>query len=180
MINRLHDANPNTPNPSTHDRLARFSSPLCCWPLDTLQVPDVVYKSDLCRLLLKADRLMMKAFLRDHRAQAAARLEQGGKPACPGSQSACPGSPSETMLSEHRTGDNQDHQELEHKAREGTYEEGGEEPYLSGMSVTTGGISLGSTKIDEDTSPSRPGEETWRYTEETRKVFARLEEAAEV
>ncbi|CAN0022797.1 unnamed protein product, partial [Scytosiphon promiscuus] len=44
--------------PSELDAYCKDESP-------ALEVPDVVHKSDLCRLLLQADRRMMKAFLRD-------------------------------------------------------------------------------------------------------------------
>ncbi|CAM9553176.1 unnamed protein product [Scytosiphon promiscuus] len=106
-----------------------------------LEVPDVVHKSDLCRLLLQADRRMMKAFLRDHRAH--------------------------------------EYHKLEKVSREEIYAEGGVEGYLSGISVKMDGVTIDSTKIDEETSPSRPGDETWKCTEEARTIFARLGEAAE-
>lgn len=110
---------------------------------------------------------MMKAFLRDHRAQTAAPLEQGKRHASSGGAT-------ETTPSDRRArGD--ESQQLEQNAREEVYAEG----YLSGMSVTTDRVSIDSTKIDNNTSPSRPGDETWRCTEEARNVFARLGEAAE-
>ncbi|CAN0103454.1 unnamed protein product [Scytosiphon promiscuus] len=136
----------------------------CTDETPALQVPHVVHKSDLCRLLLQADRRMMKAFLRDHRVQAATPLEQREELAFRGG------------------GDDKDYLEVEATAWKGMSAEGGggKEGYLSGMSIITDGALLGSTKMDDETDASCPGDETWKCTVEARDVVSRLEEAANV
>lgn len=103
----------------------------------------------------------MKAFLRDHRAQAASPPDLRN-------QQASPVGKTESMTSEGRNGSGKDMDVYE-----------GQCGYLSGLSIKVDGIPIDSTKIGEDASPSRPADETWKCTEEARKVFTRLEEAVE-
>lgn len=152
-------------------------SPALCrppshWPMSNLQVPDVVHKSDLCRLLLQADRQMMKAFLRDHRAQTAVPPEEDEGYSCHSERT-------DRNNIEHGSGHVQEGQRRDKIPREVLYAHGGDAGYLSGMSINMDCFSIDSTKIDKETSPSRPGDETWKYTEEVRKIFARLGDAAD-
>lgn len=112
----------------------------------------------------------MKAFLRDHRAQAAAPLGRGIRHASFGDGT-------ETMPSDNCAG--QDEWRGLEMTREGTFLGGRQEGYLSGMSITTEDMSINSTTIDEEAYPSRPGDETWKCSTEARKAFVRLGEAAD-
>lgn len=99
----------------------------------------------------------MKAFLRDHKAHAASPLE----------------------VRKRHVSASEEYQRLEKRASEGIHAERSKQGVLSGVCIKTDGASIASTRIDEETRPSRPGVEIWKWTEETRQIFARLEEAVE-
>ncbi|CAN0022730.1 unnamed protein product [Scytosiphon promiscuus] len=137
-----------------------------------LEVPGVIHKSDLCRLLLQADRRMMKAFLRDYRVQAA--LPPGLR-----RQHASSRSDTDTVTCEVRSESGQQCQGLETISREDMDADGGQYGYLSGLSINHHGVSIASTEIDEAIGPSLPGDETRKCTGEARSLFTRLGGTAE-
>lgn len=111
----------------------------------------------------------MKAFLRDHRAQAAVPAEQRTRHA----------NSSDWTQFTTRSANDHRYQALDMISREAVYADAGEEGYFSGMSIKMDAISIHSTKIGDEASPSRPGDETWKCTREARDMFARLGQAAE-
>lgn len=103
----------------------------------------------------------MKAFLRDHKAQAAVPVHG-----------------TETMARERRGADSQECQGIGESTRETQYLQAGEEGHLARISIHMGDGLLDSTAIDEETTPCRPRAETWKCAQETRQNISRLGSAA--
>eukprot|EP00903_Cladosiphon_okamuranus_P014237 g13226.t1 len=151
----------------------------------SLQVPDVVNKSALCRLLLEADRRMIKAFLRDHKAQVAVPLGDHDDP-----QASCLSSLKRETPPAARPGVTAGDQGLGHAEREGRGDGvggcggvgagvGGDDS-IAEISARTGEISMSSNKMNAEADPTCPGGETSACIERAREVLSRIQDTSKI
>ncbi|CAM9467716.1 unnamed protein product [Ectocarpus fasciculatus] len=140
-----------------------------------LELPDVIGKRELCRLLLQADRRMYKAFLRDHKAQMKEPLEGLTRKSSSGREG-------ETPTEDDLNGGGQKQERLNGDPRGvGNGASGGGAGDVSGKSDKVEGVSLIETnKMDDKAKPSRPGSETSECLREAQDVFSKLKMTAEV
>ncbi|CAM9792541.1 unnamed protein product [Ectocarpus sp. 13 AM-2016] len=141
-----------------------------------LELPDVIGKRELCRLLLQADRRLIKAYLRDHRAQIKRPLE--GRIVTPS-----PGREGETPMEDDLNGGGQKLERLNGRPRGGSKwrngAKGGGAGDVSEKSDEIQSVSpIDTTKMNDEAEPSRPGEETRKCLREAQVVFSKLKTTA--
>ncbi|CAN0368393.1 unnamed protein product [Ectocarpus sp. 12 AP-2014] len=143
-----------------------------------LELPDVVGKRELCRLLLQADRRLIKAYLRDHRAQIRRPLE--GRTITPS-----PGREGETPTEDDLNGGGQKQERLNGGPRGGGKwrngaTRGGAGDFSEKSDEIESVAPIDTTRMNEEAKPSRPGEETRKCLGEAQVVFSKLKTTAKV
>ncbi|CAM9269559.1 unnamed protein product [Ectocarpus sp. 4 AP-2014] len=141
-----------------------------------LELPDVIGKRELCRLLLQTDRRLIKAYLRDHRAQIERPLE--GRTIKPSS-----GGEGETPTEDDPDGGGQKQERLNGGPRVGgkwmNGATGGGAGDVSEKSDEIESVApIDTTKMNDEAEPSRPGEETRKCLREAQVVFSKLKTTA--
>lgn len=147
-------------------------------------------KSTLCRLLLEADRRMIKAFLRDHKAQVAAPHGQRDDPQASSSSSSCPSRTERETPPAVRFGVTAGGQGLWQAEREGrgegvgvgkgVREGGGLDDGVAEISGKMGDISMSSNRMADEADPSCPAGETTACIEGAWEVLSTLEDTSKM
>lgn len=155
------------------------------------QVPNVVSKSSLCRLLLEADRRLIKAFLRDHKAQVVAPSGEHVPEERQAHSSTCGGRVNPTADRFGESGKGQGHRSAKAEGRAPPGEGAGGEGLKGGsrdsnrdgvaeISATVGKLSLKWNTMEDGADPSSPGGETSACTARARETFGRLQATAKM
>lgn len=125
-----------------------------------------MHKSALGRVLNQVQRRVLKAVLRDHKAQAVGIHVSGAGEETP-------------VNAKRLCGSSPEHQMLKIGTGGGAFVGGGGEGGFSDISAHMGKVPMQSTKSHGVDDPSSPGNETFTAISEAREIMARLQEATE-